>query len=96
MAYFSNGTEGVRLDSQCSECLVPDDAPCPILLAQTHFNYDQCDIPKLRECLTVLVDENGICRMKSILDKLGMPADMEPIIQINLTKDEVKNFWKLK
>lgn len=73
MAYFANSTEGSILDKQCAECIIPDDAPCPILSAQMTYNYDQCrdGQENLRDCLNMLVsDDGGICLMKQILDKL--------------------------
>ena len=45
MAYFSNGTEGEKLDAQCSECLHGSDdltILCPIAAVQMDFNYVQC------------------------------------------------------
>ena len=70
MAYFPNGTAGMVLDEQCDKCLIDHDWPCPILLAQTHYNYDQCDIPKMQELLNMLVDSVGYCMMKPLLDKM--------------------------
>lgn len=93
MAYFANGTEGMILDEQCSACLIPDDAPCPILLVQMHYNYDQVvdggldnDLAK---AINMLVNEKGQCQMKLILDE----TRKEKVKIHNLTKEEVKNFW---
>ena len=72
MAYFSNSTEGYMLMVQCDECPIPNDGPCPIFLAQTTYNYDQCKEGQelLRQCLNNLVSEDGKCQMKPILDKI--------------------------
>ena len=71
MAYFANGIEGEYLDNQCAECIIPDDVFCPILVAQMQFNYDQCAARqgKLRKCLSMLVDDDGNCRMKPLIEK---------------------------
>lgn len=71
MAYFSNGSEGSYLDEQCDECAVANDAPCPVLFVQTHYNYDQLKDGNelLREAINMLVDEKGNCKMKTIIDK---------------------------
>ena len=70
MAYFSNGSEGEILNEQCCDCLVAEDAPCPILLVQMTYNYDQLkdDNKQLREAMTMLVDDSGQCKMKPIID----------------------------
>lgn len=70
MAYFSNGSEGCALDAQCSDCRIPNDAPCPILWVQMTYNYDQLDKgnEKLREAMNCLVNERGECQMKPIID----------------------------
>jgi len=90
MAYFSNGSEGEVLDDQCSDCIIPDDAPCPILLAQTHWNYDQCSNEKLQKCLEMLVDKNGQCKMKKVLDKM---KGEHPATHQLLTKEQIRDWW---
>jgi hypothetical protein len=74
MAYFANGTEGMYLDEQCYYCIygLNEDEPCPIYNAQLEFNYDQLKNDKLRECLNMLVDETGVCKMKGVLDRLNL------------------------
>lgn len=73
MVYFSNGTEGEYLDNQCAECLLPGDAPCPILLMQLNHNYEQFDDEgkknKVSEVMNTLINEKGDCQMKPLLDK---------------------------
>jgi hypothetical protein len=73
MAYFSNGSEVLFLDEQCSECLINDDDPCPILLVQLEFNYVQVNKgnEKLREAMNILIGKDGVCRMKPLLDCAG-------------------------
>lgn len=74
MAYFANGAEGSILESQCSDCILPDDAPCPILWMQMEWNYDQLENgeeTKVSEVMNLLIDEKGYCQMKPLLDKLG-------------------------
>ena len=90
MAYFANSTEGFVLDNQCGECMLPDDAPCPILLAQTHWNYDQCNNPQLEKCLNMLVDKDGICQMKRVLDKM---KGEHPCVHGPLTKEQIRDWW---
>ncbi len=70
MAYFSNSTEGATLDTQCGQCQVANDAACPILFVQMEYNYEQLDEGNetLRECMNLLIDEDGNCRMKPIID----------------------------
>ena len=73
MAYFSNGTEGMYLDDQCADCPLPNDAPCPILLMQMIYNYKQLDSEGKKtlasEVMNTLIDKNGDCQMKPLLDK---------------------------
>ncbi len=69
MAYFPNGIAGAVLDDQCSDCRLGD-GPCPVYFVQGHFNYSQIGRKKLRKCLNLLVDKNGKCLMKPLLDDL--------------------------
>jgi len=69
MAYFANGTEGMILDNQCGDCLLPNGTPCPILFAQITYNYDQCSNEGLKDVMNDLVNADGICQMKPILDE---------------------------
>ena len=71
MAYFPNGTAGEVLDDQCSECPVDNEAPCPVLLVQTAYNYSQFydgGNARLIEAINLLVNEKGICQMKPIIE----------------------------
>lgn len=70
MAYFSNSTSGSILDEQCGECMVPHDAPCPVLFCQTTYNYSQVSKPDQKTVLDNLVDDEGICKMKKVLDDI--------------------------
>ena len=71
MAYFANGTCGEVLDMQCIECHIPDDAPCPVLIVQGLYNYDQLKKGNelLQKAMNKLVDEKGNCLMKIEIDK---------------------------
>ena len=72
MAYFSNGSEGMVLDEQCAQCPVANDACCPILYIQMTYNYKQLDSngeeTLASEVMNCLVDENGTCQMKPIIE----------------------------
>ncbi len=72
MAYFSNSSDSGVLEKQCDECRVPDGSPCPVLFVQMHFNYTQNDKKNkdLRDAMTSLIDESGLCLMKKELDKI--------------------------
>jgi hypothetical protein len=87
MAYFSNGSEGEVLDEQCADCPIGrhPDAPCPVLLVQSLYNYDQCEEgqEKLREVLNLLINEKGICHMREVLLKF---VTKEPIRAIDPRK----------
>lgn len=72
MAYFPNGSAGMILDDQCDDCFHASIfTGCPICLAQMEFNYDQCSDgqEKLKDCLNMLVGEDGICKMRKLLVK---------------------------
>jgi len=68
MAYFPNHSSSGVLESQCEECPVSNDAPCPILGVQITFNYDQIGSDKMEELMNWLIDKDGICQMKPILE----------------------------
>lgn len=74
MAYFSNGAEGEVLEDQCIGCLHGEDLTifCPISAVQTNFNYRQADKGQgaLRQALNMLIDQDGICQMKPLIDKI--------------------------
>jgi len=79
MAYFSNGTEGIVFDEQCTKCKYGED-PCPIALVQMEYNYDACNNKTARAILDVLVGNDGTCAMywefKSDLHINGHQKDM--------------------
>ena len=72
MVYFPNGTSGMILDEQCSECPVGEDA-CPIYAVQAVYNYDQLkDGQKnLKDAMTMLIDGKGVCQMREALKRSG-------------------------
>ena len=66
MGYFANGSEGDRIDSQCSRCQLAYE-PCPIYAAQMEYNYNQAgDVEAL---LNMLIDKTGKCQMLPLLEK---------------------------
>jgi hypothetical protein len=62
MAYFSNGTEGMCFDEQCSRCKYGEQ-PCPIAFVQMNYNYDACNNRVASAILNALVKNNGVCEM---------------------------------
>ncbi len=62
MAYFANGTEGMRFDEQCSRCKYGG-APCPIALVQMAYNYDAVKNKIASSILGYLVKDTGKCMM---------------------------------
>lgn len=62
MAYFSNGSDGLVFDEQCSRCKFGD-KPCPIALAQGIYNYDACNNKVATDILDTLVKNDGTCVM---------------------------------
>ncbi len=71
MAYFSNSTDGDRLQQQCDTCIAGrEGACCPVRIVQDLYNYDQLDKgqEKLKEAMEVLIDKEGICQMRPIIN----------------------------
>ena len=62
MAYFSNGTEGMVFDHQCSLCKYGEKY-CPIAFVQQEYNYEACNNEIARKILDTLVENNGTCAM---------------------------------
>ncbi len=73
MAYFANSTEGDKLQQQCDICPLGR-KQCPIMNVQLVHNYDQCGIPKLRDAMNLLVNEDGICQLRPLLDPMPPQA----------------------
>ncbi|MGI0106718.1 hypothetical protein [Salinimicrobium sp. WS361] len=63
MAYFSNGSEGMVFDGECSSCKYGDKA-CPIALVQMVHNYSACNNEEASKILDSLVSNDGKCSMK--------------------------------
>lgn len=78
MAYFSNGTEGEKLDEQCDKCPLGQKA-CPVFLVQMLHNYDQCGNEKLKAAMDLLINEDGICQMRKMVLSAG---ETEPPIKV--------------
>jgi hypothetical protein len=68
MAYFSNGTEGMAFDYQCSICKYGDDH-CPIALVQLEFNYSVCNNATAQGILNMLIRNDGTCEMFKEFEK---------------------------
>jgi hypothetical protein len=62
MAYFSNGSEGMVFDEQCSICKYGD-KPCPIASIQYEFNYSQNGNYIAEQIMDKLVNDDGECSM---------------------------------
>lgn len=69
MAYFSNGSEGMCFDDQCSDCKYGE-MPCPIALVQQFYNYDAVGNEVATKILDNLVRQDGTCVMKEMMDKV--------------------------
>jgi hypothetical protein len=83
MAYFSNSTEGDKLEQQCETCpagnlsdeQIQRVSSCPIALVQLLYNYDQLKKgnEQLKEAMATLIDKEGICQMRPILLDIHPP-----------------------
>jgi len=62
MAYFSNGTEGMKFKYQCSLCRYGEEQ-CPIALVQELYNYEACNNATAQGILNILVENDGTCTM---------------------------------
>ena len=78
MAYFANGSEGAVLEAQCDNCplgAAPEgtDTGCEVLLIHLLYNYDQVGSgqEKLREAMSLLVDDKGVCRIRQRIEKVS-------------------------
>jgi len=69
MAYFANGSEGMKFDEQCSKCIC-DDSACPIAWIQLEYNYEQCGNELASKILNELVSNNGECSMGRMFSKI--------------------------
>lgn len=79
MAYFSNGSEGMCFDDQCSRCRYGQ-MPCPIAWVQMDANYDQCkdESGTATKILNHLVKQDGTCSMFEMDKKLFSTIPLEP------------------
>ncbi len=77
MAYFSNGSEGEKLDLQCLECVLSDHW-CPIDMLQSEYNYKQVEkgSEALRAAMNLLINEKGVCQMLIALSEVGALESM--------------------
>lgn len=83
MAYFANSDSADVLGRQCADCplgcgwnnpkqkkLFDADSiprPCPTAFVQLMYNYDQRDNSKLREAMSALISDDGICQTRKLL-----------------------------
>lgn len=88
MAYFANGTDGDRLTEQCEKCLhgMNKEMMCPVVSVQLTYNYAQLDAGKedLRAAMNMLIDEQGVCRMKAAMKEAGIVIDLSERDQLTL------------
>lgn len=77
MAYFSNGSEGMCFDDQCSRCRYGM-MPCPIAWVQTDNNYEACNNEVARKILDHLVKQDGTCAMFEMDKKFFSMMPLEP------------------
>lgn len=68
MAYFSNGSEGMVFEDQCSKCKLGDKY-CPIAWIQMDCNYEQHKdtTGTATKILNSLVSQDGKCIMFQLL-----------------------------
>ena len=73
MAYFSNGSEAMVFEEECSNCILGEEA-CPIAWVQLEYNYEACNNKTASAILNHLVKQEEDtwrflgCRMKSLLE----------------------------
>lgn len=68
MGYFSKSGEGCKLDDQCAQCCLGDEA-CPIFSAQTTFNYDATKNKIATKVLNTIVSNEKGCEMFVMFNK---------------------------
>jgi hypothetical protein len=90
MAYFSNGTEGMAFDEECSTCKYFELA-CPIALMQVTYNYDAVNNDIATKILNGLVKNDGTCKMKELTNNFDTEKD-KPLVSM----EEIKNILKPK
>ena len=62
MAYFSNGSEGMVFDEQCSKCKYGLKS-CPIAWVQIEYNYEAANNETAGKILDFLIKPDGTCAM---------------------------------
>lgn len=60
MAYFSNSSDGMSFDNQCSRCKFGD-KPCPVATMQFLYNYDQVNNELATKIMDNFVKQDGTC-----------------------------------
>jgi len=92
MAYFSNGSEGMCFDEQCSKCKYGQ-MPCPIALVQHEYNYDACNNETARKILDTLVKDNGDCAMFEMA-KSDFEVIQEESNENGFLENKIKEFYE--
>ncbi len=87
MVYFPNATAADIMDGQCADCRLPDDAPCPIMHVQLEHNYGQTGNEDLEDAMNKLIDENGKCMMKPLIDALRFDGKGEYLFRPPMVGD---------
>jgi ferredoxin len=62
MAYFANGTEGMKFDAQCEKCRYCFKS-CPVAWVQFEYNYEACNNETATKILECLIKNDGTCMM---------------------------------
>ena len=92
MAYFPNGTAGQVLVDQCDNCLhgMDDSLLCPVAHVQTEYNYKQLDRGNadLQAAMNLLIADQGECRMKLAMGKVGIKIDLSGKDQLDLIEEK--------
>ena len=68
MAYFANGTEGMKLDESCDNCILGG-TPCPVAAVQMAFNYEAVVNKTATSILNSLIHNDGTCEVQKLLSQ---------------------------
>lgn len=91
MAFFSKGSDSDVLEKQCVTCIHEDPGTgCPIFYIQFTYNYDQVDNDDLKEAMNSLINEEGLCQMKPLIEKYykKRPLPLPDQLQMDLFKSK--------
>jgi len=80
MAYFANGTEGMKFENQCGKCKFGE-LSCPIAGVQSLYNYKAVNNKIATNILNDLIKNDGTCEMfKTFRNELEIDLTDEKII----------------